>query len=214
MKRHAPATLRNAEPIAAVLSQELPERGTVLEIASGTGEHAVHMARALPGIVWQPSDGDPDALPSIAAWAMEADLPNLRDPVHLDMTSPAWVERARAACADGARGGACAPAAIVCINMVHIAPWEASEGLFEGAGALLPAGAPLILYGPFREAEAPLAPSNAEFDRSLKARNPAWGLRDTATLDRLANTHGFTRTSRHPMPANNLVLVWRRTDSR
>ena len=197
MKRHAPATGRNREPIAAVLSEELPLAGTVLEIASGSGEHAVHFARRFPDHRWQPSDPDPQALASIAAWREESGLANLAQPVELDASSQHWpLDRADA---------------IVCINMVHISPLGATEGLLDGADRLLSAGAPLILYGPYLEEGVPTASSNLEFDRDLRSRNPQWGLRDTAWLDGRAAERGLTRTRRVAMPANNIVLVYRKT---
>ena len=196
MKRHAPAAGRNREPIAAVLTEELPQAGLVLEVASGTGEHAVHFARTFPDLAWQPSDPDPEARASIAAWREEAALPNLLPPLALDAAAPDWP----IAGAD----------AVVCINMVHISPPRATEGLVTGAARLLTAGAPLILYGPYREADGETAPSNLAFDRDLKARNPEWGLRTVEWLDDLAARSGFRRTRRVAMPANNLTLVYRR----
>lgn len=196
MKQHAPAAARNREPITAVLAQELPASGLVLELASGTGEHAVHFAAAFPAIVWQPSDPDSAARASIAAWRAEAGLPNLMDPIALDAAAPDWpIARADA---------------MVCINMIHISPWQSAEGLFAGASRLLPADAPLVLYGPYFEADVKTAPSNLAFDASLRARNPAWGIRDLAAVDRLAQRHGFVRARRVAMPANNLTLVYRR----
>ena len=195
MKRTAPAAARNSAPIAEVLAQELPESGTVLELASGTGEHAVFMARRFPDIVWQPTDPDIEALGSIAGWGEEAGLANLRPPLELDARSPVWP----IANAD----------AVVCINMVHISPWAASEGLFEGASRLLDKGAPLILYGPYFEDGKETALSNLAFDESLKARNPEWGIRTVAAMDELAARTGFARTARYEMPANNLTLVFR-----
>jgi hypothetical protein len=196
VKRHAPAAGRNREPIAAVLTEELPAAGLVLEVASGTGEHSVHFARTFPDLAWQPSDPDPDACQSIAAWRAEAGLANLLAPIELDVCSPDWsIERADA---------------VLCINMVHISPVAATEGLLAGAAKLLAPSAPLILYGPYLEAKVPTAPSNAEFDASLKARNPQWGLRSAEWLDELAAKEGFRRTRRVAMPANNLTLVYRR----
>lgn len=196
MKRHAPATTRNSEPIAEVLAQELPGTGSVLEIASGTGEHAVFFARRFPALRWLPSDPDLDALDSIGAWAEEAGLANLAAPMLLDARDPHWP----VAEAD----------AILCINMVHISPWVATEGLFAGAARLLGEGAPLVLYGPYIEDAVETAPSNLEFDASLQARNAEWGLREVSRLDRLASESGFVRTARHEMPANNLTLVYRK----
>jgi SAM-dependent methyltransferase len=195
-RRHAPATLRNRDPILALLREELPERGAVLEVASGSGEHALWFARALPGLSWQPSDPDAEARASIAAWAAEASLPNLRSPLALDACDEDWpVDRADA---------------VVCCNMVHISPWRAAEGLFAGAGRLLAEGGPLFLYGPFLEDDVPTAPSNVAFDLSLRSRDPDWGLRRVSALDELAERAGLVRTRRESMPANNLVLVWRR----
>lgn len=196
MKQSAPAASRNREPIAQILDQELPERGLVLEIASGTGEHAIHFAERFPKLEWQPSDPDAAARRSIAAWRMESGLGNLREPLALDAASADWpAERADA---------------LLCINMVHISPWPATEGLFGAAERLLPQGAPLILYGPYLEEGVATAPSNLTFDASLRSRNPDWGLRDVAALDRLAAATSMTRTRRVAMPANNLVLIYRR----
>ena len=196
VKRHAPAAARNREPIAEILAEELPQNGLVLEVASGTGEHALFFAGRFTALNWQPSDPDPSALASIAAWREDAELPNLLPPLELDAASAAWP----LATAD----------AVVCINMVHISPWRASEGLFAGSAGILPAGGPLVLYGPYLEADVETAPSNLAFDESLRTRDPEWGLRDLEAVDRLAAEHGFTRTRRTSMPANNLTLVYRR----
>ena len=196
MKRHAPATARNSQPLAEVLARELPASGTVLEIASGSGEHAVFMARRFPALDWQPSDRDAEALASVDAWAAETRLANLRPAIALDAAAPDWPNVS----AD----------ALLCVNMVHISPWDAVVGLFAGAGRVLGSGAPLVLYGPFVEPDVETAASNHAFDQSLRQRDPAWGLRSTADLDRLAAGHGMTRTARCAMPANNLVLVYRR----
>jgi len=196
LKQHAPATLRNREPIAAVLAGELPETGRVLEVAAGTGEHAVFFAGRFPALEWLPSDPGEEALASIAAYREDYPDENLSAPVRLDAAARDWpVERADA---------------LVCINMIHIAPWEAATGLFDGAARLLDQGTPLVLYGPFFEEGVEPAPSNLDFDLSLKARDPRWGIRDLAEIDRLAARSGFTRTARHEMPANNLTLVYRR----
>lgn len=196
MKRNAPAAARNRAPIADVLADELPVAGVVLEIASGTGEHAVHFARRFAALDWQPSDPDCEARASIAAWRDEEQLGNLLPPLDLDASSREWpIDRADA---------------VLCINMVHISPPRAAEGLLAGAEKLLGGGAPLILYGPYFEDQVETAPSNLAFDASLKARNPAWGLRQVAWLDGIAAAHGFERTRRVAMPANNLVLVYRR----
>ena len=195
MKRSAPATERNREPIAAVLREVLPERGTLLEIASGTGEHAAYFAGLFPDWLWQPSDPDPDALASIRAWRDESGSANLLEPLRLDASARAWP----VAAAD----------AILCVNMVHISPWAATEGLMRGAGRLLAPGAPLVLYGPYRRAGVPTAPSNEAFDASLKARNPDWGLRELEAVDAEAARHGLRLERVVEMPANNLTLVFR-----
>ena len=179
-----------------MLARELPQTGLVLEIASGSGEHAVFMARRFPALEWQPSDVDTDALASINAWSQEAGAGNIRQAIAIDATVPEWpVQHADA---------------VVCVNMIHISPYAATEGLFAGAGKLLSKGQPLILYGPFIETGVGTAPSNLAFDADLKARNAAWGLRDVEALDELAQLNGLGRTARHEMPANNLTLVYRR----
>jgi hypothetical protein len=191
----SPSVARNREPILVVLRRALPPAGTVLEIASGTGEHAVHFASGLPHLNWQPTDRDPEALRSISAHRASADLPNLLAPLELDVTAPAWpVERADA---------------VVSINMIHIAPWAAAEGLMAGAARLLGASGVLFLYGPFREDGRHTAPSNAVFDESLRARNPEWGVRDLRDVEALARRHGFELAERVAMPANNLAVVFR-----
>lgn len=196
MKRHAPATARNSGPIADRLADELPPSGTVLEIASGTGEHAIFLSHRFSALDWQPSDADPGALDSIREWREVTGPGNLLEPVTLDAASPEWPVPAANA--------------ILCFNMVHISPWDATKGLFAGAGRLLAKGAPLILYGPFLESGGPAAASNLAFDESLKSRDPRWGLRDVEALDRLAARSEMNRTARFEMPANNLLLVWRR----
>ncbi|HLL30759.1 MAG TPA: DUF938 domain-containing protein [Allosphingosinicella sp.] len=196
MKLCAPATERNREPIAAVLREALPERGTLLEVASGTGEHAAYFSGLFPNLLWRPTDPDPAALASISAWREEADLLNLLEPLSLDAASPIWPVDA----AD----------AILCINMVHISPWTATEGLMSGAGRLLPQGGPLILYGPYRRSGVPTAPSNEVFDESLKARNGEWGLRRLETVEAEAGLNGLRLDTLIEMPANNLTLVFRR----
>lgn len=196
MKRHAPAAARNSAPIAEVLATELPARGLVLEIASGTGEHAVFFARRFTGLDWQPSDPDAGARASVDAHAAQAGLTNLRPALEIDATDCHW-PLAEAA-------------AVLCINMVHISPWSATQGLFANAAKLLAEGSPLILYGPYLEADVATAPSNTAFDRDLRSRHPDWGLRHIEEMDRLGERQGFARTARHSMPANNLMLVFRR----
>ena len=193
----SPAVARNTGPILEVLKAHLPGRGRVLEIAAGSGEHATAFAGALSGLDWTPSDPSAEARASIAAWAAAAALPNLRPPLALDVRDPAtWPEGPLQA--------------VVCINMVHISPWAATEGLMALAGSRLAAGGLLVLYGPYREAEVPLAPSNAAFDESLKSRDPAWGLRDRDEVVAAAKAEGLALTRRIEMPANNLILLFRR----
>lgn len=196
-KRESPAAQRNREPIADVLADVLPERGIVLEMASGTGEHVVHFAKRFAHLDWYPSDPDAGARASIAEHVAQAGIANVMPPLALDASASEWPLDA----AD----------AILCINMVHISPWQATEGLFAGAARLLPPmDGPLILYGPYLERGVQTAPSNLAFDESLKARDPRWGLRDLGDVDALAQRHGFRRTLRVAMPANNLVVVYRK----
>lgn len=195
-KRHAPATLRNRDAIAAALADWLPASGTVLEVASGSGEHAVHFAAAFPKLDWQPSDPDPAALASIAAWSAEAGLPNIAAPLHLDASAPDWP----LGHAD----------ALLCINMVHISPWAATVGLFTQGSKLLKKGAPLILYGPFFRRDHPTAPSNVAFDESLRARNAEWGVRWLEDVTELAEAKGIELAQVREMPANNLMVLYRR----
>jgi SAM-dependent methyltransferase len=193
-RRHAPAAERNAEPIRSVLERVLPAGGVVLEIASGTGQHAVHMARALRGITWQPTDVDPDALASIAAHVADAALPNLRAPVQLDVAEEPWP---------------IAPVdAVVCINLLHVAPWSAALALLRGAVGVLSAGGVLYTYGPYRF-QGRCAPSNEAFDASLRARDPSWGVRDVSDLEAAAAQVGLRLHEVVPMPANNHSLIFR-----
>jgi cyclopropane fatty-acyl-phospholipid synthase-like methyltransferase len=192
----SPAVARNRDPILAVLRRHLPAQGTLLEIASGTGEHAAYFAPHFPHLAWQPTDIDPDALASIEAHHAAANAPNLRAPIALDVTAPVWpVTRADA---------------ILSINMIHISPWAAAQGLMAGAARLLPADGVLYLYGPFKENGEHTAPSNAAFDASLRARDPRWGVRDVGDVRALADEQGFGFVERVAMPANNLSLVFRR----
>jgi SAM-dependent methyltransferase len=195
--RVSPSTARNRDPILEVLKPRLPDSGLVLEIAAGAGEHAVHCAAALPHLLWRPTDPDPEALASIAAWRDHSALPNLLPPLRLDAADPdSWpVERADA---------------VVNINMLHISPWSAAQGLMQGAGRVLPAGGLLYLYGPYVEAGAPTAQSNLAFDASLRRRDPAWGLRRLDDVIELATAHRLALFERIAMPANNLSLVFRR----
>lgn len=197
----APATGRNREPILAVLEVLLPPSAgprRVLEIASGTGEHAAFFAARLPHLRWQPSDPDAAALASVAAWREHAGTPdNLAAPIQLDVTTP-WPAEV-------------GPVDVVfCANMIHIAPWEACLGLFRGASAVVAAGGLLVLYGPFAEGGRHTAPSNEVFDASLRARDARWGVRDLDDVRAVAQAAGWVLEARHAMPANNLTLVFRR----
>ena len=193
----SPSAQRNANAILNPLAPHLSPRARVLEIASGSGQHAVHMASALPALDWQPSDPSSEARASTDAWVRSMGLTNVRPALGVDMLDPAtWPVETYDA--------------LVCINMVHISPWAATEGLMTLASQCLPLGGLLYLYGPYREAEVPLAPSNAAFDDSLKSRNPDWGLRDRAEVEALARSNGFRLTLREAMPANNLSLIFRK----
>jgi SAM-dependent methyltransferase len=187
---------RNRAPILDVLKRALPSPGLVVEIASGSGEHAVFFAKGLPAVSWQPTDADTGALASIAAHRAAADAPNLLAPLRLDTTAEPWpVARADA---------------VVCNNMIHIAPWAVTEGLMRGAGRILPAGGVLYLYGPYRIDGRHTAPSNQEFDTWLRAQNAQWGIRDLADVADLAARHGLALAETVPMPANNLSVIFRR----
>ena len=197
-RQYAPSTARNREPIWSVLGPQLPSAGLVLEIASGSGEHAVHFAQqAGPGIVFQPSDPSPEARASIVAWIAETGLLNVRPPLALDAAAETWP----IANAD----------AVVCINMIHISPWASTVGLIRGAARVLPAGGLLFLYGPYRRQGQHTAPSNEAFDRDfLRARNPEWGVRDLEAVAELAAGAGFGSPLIEPMPANNFSVLFRR----
>ena len=195
-KAHAPAAERNQRPILEVLRRTLPTRGTVLEIASGTGQHAEFFSEGLPLLTWQPSDCSPHALESIAARVHDANRSNFLPPVELDVLSEPWpISQADA---------------VLCINMIHISPWAATEALFCGAGRTLALERPLVTYGPYRIHGVHTAPSNEAFDESLRSRNPEWGVRDIDDLVELAQRFGFVLTARDEMPANNMTLTWRR----
>lgn len=193
-QKHAPATMRNRDAIVEVLGGVLPDEGTILEVASGTGEHAVYFGQKFPNLTFQPSDPDPECCRSIAAWRKRAEAQNVLPPIQLDALADKWsIDQ---------------PAAILCINMIHISPWEASVGLFRKAAMLLSVGAPLYLYGPyFRDDVAP-AQGNLEFERSLKSRNLQWGIRDVADMDALAAKTGFERNGLIDMPVNNISLIY------
>lgn len=195
-RRNAPAAARNVEHIIAVLEHWLPQDGSVLELASGTGEHVVAFARHFPKLHWQPSDTDPEALRSIAAWRETLPSTNLASPIALDARDADWpIARADA---------------VLSVNMVHISPWSAALGLLDGAAQLLQPGSPLILYGPWIEHGVETAPSNIAFDADLRARDPEWGLRSVEALKAAAAERGFVLTESREMPANNLMLLLRR----
>jgi hypothetical protein len=199
-RRSAPAALRNREPIADVLADWLPRRGVVLEVASGTGEHAIWFAGRFPDIDWQPSDTHLDALRSIDSWRKDAGLPNVRKPVLIDSSDPHWpVERADA---------------VLNINMAHISPWGASIGLIDGARRILPESGALILYGPWLKDGIETAASNLAFDANLKSRDPQWGLRRVEDFEAEAGARGFALVESREMPANNLMLLFRLTGIR
>ena len=199
---YAAATQRNREPIVGVLRRVLPPAGTVLEIASGTGEHAVWFAAQLPGLAFQPSDPDPDNRASIAAWTAFTGVGNVRAPLAIDVAAPDW-EKAPGVPQD--------VAAVLCINMIHISPWAATLALLRGAAALLPPGGLLYLYGAYKRGGSHTAPSNASFDASLRARDPAWGVRDLEAVTAAAADAGFAPESVVDMPANNLSVILRRS---
>lgn len=195
-RRYAPSVARNKDAIAAVLARYLPSSGLVLEIASGSGEHAVHFASSFPALVFQPTDPSEEALASIAAWRQETALPNMRAPLALDVTAAPWpINHADA---------------VTCINMIHIAPWEATLGLMAGAARIIPPGGLLFLYGPYKRQGAHTAPSNAEFDASLRERDARWGVRDLEAVANAAGAAGFAAPLVEAMPANNLSLIFRR----
>lgn len=195
-RRSAPAAQRNREPIAEVLGDWLPNRGLVLEIASGTGEHAVYFAQRYPALSWQPTDLDEGSLRSIAAWRETAGLPNVRAPILLDASAPAWpVERADA---------------VLSNNMAHISPWAASLGLIAGSAQVLPSGGPLILYGPWLKDDIETVQSNRDFDADLRRRNSEWGLRRVENFAEAADASGLALDDYRRMPANNLMLLFRK----
>lgn len=198
-RQYSPSTARNRAPILTVLQRVLPPDARVLEIASGSGEHAVHVARAMPGLTWQTSDPDPDARESIAAWINAERLTNVLPPRTLDVRAHAW----------GVEGEPPYDA-VVAINMIHISPWEATLGLLAGAACVLRPGGVLYTYGPYMRDGRHTAPSNAAFDASLKARDSSWGVRDVADIEREALLQGLTLQEIVEMPANNLSLVFAR----
>jgi cyclopropane fatty-acyl-phospholipid synthase-like methyltransferase len=193
----SPSTARNREPILEVLQRVLGEHARVLEIASGAGEHAVFVARAMPGVAWQPSDPDAASRDSIAAWIAHEGLANVAAPLAIDVRASDW--------------GAPGPFdALVTINMIHIAPWDATRGLFAGAARVLRPGGIVFLYGPYKRDGKHTAPSNEAFELWLKARDPAFGVRDLGDVEQEAARHGFALRETVDMPANNLSVIFRR----
>lgn len=189
-----PAPERNKQPLLQELVRLLPTSGLVLEVASGSGQHGVHFARALTGLTWQPSDCDPENLSLLQARVAHAALPNLRAPLKLDTQQDPWpIDMADA---------------IFNANMIHIAPWSVAQGLMRGAGRLLDAGGKLITYGPYRIGGRHTSESNERFDASLQERDSRWGVRDLQDVERLAQAQGMSLVEQIPMPANNFTLVW------
>jgi hypothetical protein len=198
LRRYAPATERNREPILAILRQVLPPTGTILEISSGTGEHAIFMAPQLAPRYWLPSDPNPDARASISAWQHSTPCDNIYPPIDLDASSSQWLVSSKEPIT-----------AIVNINMIHIAPRSAYLGLFAGASRILPVGGILYVYGPFKQGGVHTALSNAAFDESLQSQNPEWGVRDLAEITAVAASHNLELQQVYPMPANNLSVVFK-----
>lgn len=195
-----PAAGRNRAPILERLGPLFTHVSQVLEIASGSGEHTAHFAAAHREVAFQPSDVEAAHRASADAWAAHLDLANVRPALHLDVTAEGWW--------DALPGPA--PPLVYCANMIHIAPWAACEGLLLGAGQLLPRGGTLVLYGPFKRADVPTVESNVAFDQSLKSRDPAWGLRALEDVDAEADRHDLARDATHAMPANNLLVIYRK----
>ncbi|MBH2044228.1 MAG: DUF938 domain-containing protein [Comamonadaceae bacterium] len=201
-REHSPAAARNSGPILAVLQDLLPKHGAALEIASGTGQHAACFGAALPGWTWQPTDAAPHGFASIAAWSADAHASNVRAPLLLNVLSAPW---------PGAAPAFTAPFDLIyCANMLHIAPWACCTGLMQGAARHLAPTGHLVTYGPYLEDDVPTAPGNLAFDASLRAKNPAWGIRALSDVAREAQRAGLHLAARHALPANNLLLVWQR----
>ena len=196
LRQHSPSAERNREPILAVLRATLPASARVLEIASGTGQHAICFAAVMPGLDWQPSDADADARASIAAWTAHDGLANVRAPLAVDVHQPDW--------------GVDSLDAVVCINMIHISPWSAAQALFVGASRRLVDGGVLYLYGPYKRGGAHTAPSNDAFDQQLRSRDPEWGVRDMEAVIALGAAVGLVCDEPIAMPANNFSLVFRK----
>jgi hypothetical protein len=211
LRQFAPATARNREPILTVLQQVLPPQGIVLEIASGTGEHATFLAPHLFPRYWLPSDAAPEALDSIRAWQHHQPAERLLPAIALDMSQPDWLNTAKGAIAPLTSEGV-SLCAIVNINMIHISPWSATLGLMAGAHALLPMGGILYLYGPYLQKGVPTAPSNEAFDASLRSRNPEWGIRNLEDVVAVAAEHGLYLRDMIAMPANNISVIFERRE--
>ena len=194
----SPSAERNKGPVAEVLKQVLPDRGVVLEVGSGTGQHVVHFAQEAPHLTWQPSERDGECLQSIALWLAAEGPANVLAPLRLDVAEQPWP--------------IASAAAVVSLNMIHIAPWDAGMALIRGAAAVLGPGAMLFLNGPFRRGAPHISPSNEAFDRQLRAQNPAWGVRDLEEVARYAVAHGFGPPETHEMPANNLSVMLRKRE--
>jgi len=202
----APAFHRNHEAIWAVLEKHLAGRcGDAVEVGSGTGQHVVHFARHTPGLIWWPSDLNPQHLKSIEAWRVHSELSNIRPPLRIDLSDPDW-------CVEMKGGqGPKDVAAVFCANVIHIAPWRVAEGLFAGAGRYLGPQGKLFVYGPFKRDGKHTAPSNAAFDANLREGNPEWGVRDVSDVEKLAQGTGLALVETNEMPANNLTLAFART---
>jgi hypothetical protein len=205
-RQHAPATGRNQGFILDILKAQLPTTGNILEIASGSGEHAIYMIHQLSSKkaprVWQPSDPSTEKQQSIAAWTKSSGTTLILSPVFIDTTEPTWAVEADDYPHEFS--------SILCINMIHIAPWEACLGLMAGAGRILPTGGCLYLYGPYKINGEHTAPSNADFDETLRARDPSWGIRDVNEVSGVAADNGLTFHAKHQMPANNLSLIFKK----
>ncbi len=208
-RQYAPAFQRNCDPILTVLQQCLPSQGIVLEIASGTGEHVACFAHHFPHLQWLPSDVSPSHLESIAAWRNQGRLENLRQPIALDMLNPSWSDQVKLALANVGLSPTDV-VAIVNINMIHIAPWEVTMGLMAGAAKVLSFPGLLYLYGPFIQADQPMAPSNFAFDQSLRSRDSTWGIRHLRDVVTVATQQGLILQKTVAMPANNLSVIWQR----
>lgn len=195
--RHFPATTRNRVAIADVLTRILPTSGTVLEIGSGSGEHALYFSGRFPDLIWQPSDPDPLNIQSIQAWAKSAQRPNLRAPLSINASDVLMPIKA--------------VSAVICINVIHISPWDATEGLMRNAANILPPGGPLYLYGPYRINGSHTAESNATFDQSLRQQNCKWGVRDLEAVVSEAETNEMAFVERVVMPANNQSVIFKRS---